>query len=104
MLNGVTDLVMMKADVMNEFETINICTGYEVNGEITQDLTYETLSNPVKPIYKTLPGWNHSLQSISDYNMLPVKLKEYTDFIEKDAGLPVKILSTGPGREETILK
>jgi adenylosuccinate synthase len=104
MLNGVTDLVMMKADVMNDFDTINICTGYEVNGQITQDLTYETLSNPVKPIYNTLPGWKHSLQSVSDYNMLPAKLKEYTAFIEKDAGLPVKILSTGPGREETILK
>jgi adenylosuccinate synthase len=104
MLNGVTDLVMMKADVMNDFETINICTGYEVNGQITQDLTYETLSNPVKPLYTTLQGWKHSLQGISDYTLLPGKLKEYTGFIEKTVGLPVKILSSGPGREETILK
>jgi len=102
MLNGVTDLVMMKADVMNEFETINICTGYEVNGETTQDLTYETLSNPVKPIYKTLPGWNHSLEGVSDYDLLPEKLKEYTGFIEETVGLSVNILSSGPGREETI--
>lgn len=102
MLNGVTDLVMMKADVMNDFESIEICTGYEVNGQISQDLTYETLSNPVKPIYKTLPGWTQSLVGINNYEILPDKLKLYTDFIEKDAGLPVKILSTGPGREETI--
>ncbi len=104
MLNGVTDLVMMKSDVMNDFDTINICTGYEVNGQITQDLTYETLSNPVMPIYETLPGWKKSLSGISDYNLVPENLKLYTDFIEKDAGLPIKIVSVGPGREETILK
>ncbi len=102
MLNGVTDLVMMKADVMNDFDSINICTGYEVSGKTVQDLTYETLSNPVNPIYESLPGWEQSLNGIVDYNQLPAKLKQYTDFIEKDAGLPVKILSTGPGREETI--
>ncbi len=104
MLNGVTDLVMMKSDVMNDFDTINICTGYEVNGQIIQDLTYETLSNPVMPIYESLPGWKKSLSGISDYNLVPENLKLYTDFIEKDAGLPIKILSVGPGREETILK
>jgi adenylosuccinate synthase len=104
MLNGVTDLVMMKADVMNDFETINICTGYDVNGQTTQDLTYETLSNPVNPIYQTLPGWKQSLQGISNYSLVPQKLKEYTSYIENTVGLPVKILSTGPGREETILK
>jgi len=93
---------MMKADVMNNFDTINICTGYEVNGQTTQDLTYETLSNPVIPLYKTLTGWNQPLHGISEYNLLPEKLKEYTGFIEKTVGLPVKILSSGPGREETI--
>jgi len=104
MLNGVTDLVMMKADVLNDFDSIKICTGYEVNGQTTQDLTYETLSNPVKPIYKSLAGWKQTLHGIRKYDLVPEKLKLYTDFIEKDAGLPVKILSTGPGREETILK
>jgi len=75
---------------------------YEVNGQTTQDLTYETLSNPVIPLYKTLPGWNQPLYGINEYNSLPSKLKEYTGFIEKTVGLPVKILSSGPGREETI--
>lgn len=102
MLNGVTDLVMMKADVMNDFDSINICTGYEVNGEKVQDLTYETLSNPVKPLYTACSGWKQSLAGISDYDRLPSKLKEYTSFIEKTVELPVKILSSGPGREETI--
>jgi len=104
MLNGVTDLVMMKADVMNNFDSIKICTGYEVNGQVTQDLTYETLSNPVKPLYQTLAGWNHSLHGIRDYTQLPTKLKEYTSFIEETVGLSVNILSSGPGREETILR
>ncbi len=102
MLNGVTDLVMMKSDVMNEFETINICTGYEVNGQTVQDLTYETLSNPVNPLYESFFGWKQNLHGINDFNQLPAKLKEYTGFIEKTVGLPVKILSSGPGREETI--
>jgi adenylosuccinate synthase len=102
MLNGVTDLVMMKSDVMNDFDSINICTGYEVNGQTTQDLTYETLSNPVKPLYESLAGWNQSLRGISNFDLLPEKLKEYTGFIEKTVGLHVKILSSGPGREETI--
>jgi adenylosuccinate synthase len=102
MLNGVTDLVMMKSDVMNDFDSINICTGYEVNGETTQDLTYETLSNPVVPLYKSLPGWKQSLHDIRNFDLLPDKLKVYTGFIEETVGLPVKILSSGPGREETI--
>lgn len=102
MLNGVTDLVMMKSDVMNDFETINICTGYEVNGENVQDLTYETLSNPVTPIYNALPGWKQSLAGIGNYEQLPEKLKTYTRYIEDAVGIPVKILSSGPGREETV--
>jgi adenylosuccinate synthase len=102
MLNGVTDLVMMKSDVMNDFDLINICTGYEVNGQTVQDLTYETLSNPVKPLYQSFPGWKQSLHDIRSFDQLPSKLKEYTSFIEGTVGLPVKILSSGPGREETI--
>jgi len=102
MLNGVTDLVMMKSDVMNDFDSINICTGYEVNGQTVQDLTYETLSNPVKPLYESFPGWKQPLHGISNYDLLPDKLKEYTGFIENTVGLPVKILSSGPGREETV--
>lgn len=102
MLNGVTDLVMMKSDVMNDFETINICTGYEVNGENVQDLTYETLSNPVTPLYNTMPGWKQSLAGIGSYEQLPEKLKIYTRYIEDAVGIPVKILSSGPGREETV--
>ncbi len=104
MLNGVTDLVMMKADVMNTFDTINICTGYEVKGQVVQDLTYETLANPVTPLYTPFDGWMQELKGISDFQDLPDKLKQYTSFIEADAGLPVKILSIGAGREETILK
>jgi adenylosuccinate synthase len=104
MLNGVTDLVMMKSDVLNDFESINICTGYEVSGSMVQDLTYETLSNAVTPGYIAMNGWKQTLQACDSYENLPENLKAYTRFIEKDAGLPVKILSIGPGREETIIK
>ena len=89
---------------MNTFDTINICTGYEVKGQVVQDLTYETLANPVTPLYTPFDGWMQELKGISDFQDLPDKLKQYTSFIEADAGLPVKILSIGAGREETILK
>ena len=81
MLNGVTDLVMMKADVMNDFETIKICTGYEVDGQNVQELTFETLSKPVVPLYTSLPGWRQSLQGLDDFKLVPEKLKLYTQYI-----------------------
>jgi len=104
LLNGVTDLVMMKADVMNYFDNISICSGYEVDGKATMELTYETMSNPVSPQFIELKGWKQSLEGVSDFSLLPEKLKEYTAFIEAAACLPVKILSIGPGREETIVR
>lgn len=104
MLNGVTDLVMMKSDVMNDFETISICESYEVNGESTLDLTYETMGNPIVPQFIELTGWKQSLSAANQFDRLPEDLQKYTAFIEKAAGLPVRILSIGPGREETILR
>jgi len=93
---------MMKSDVMNDFVSINICTGYQVSGEIVQDLTYETLSKPVDPLYEVLQGWQMPTDGICDFALLPQKLQQYTAYIEEIVGLPIKILSSGPGREETI--
>ncbi|NVO19096.1 MAG: adenylosuccinate synthase [Bacteroidetes bacterium] len=104
MLNGVTDLVMMKADVMNEFDNINICTSYEVNGNEISDLTFETLSNPVKPLYTVMEGWKSSLEGLSNFGILPSQLSGYIRFIENAVKLPIGILSLGPGRDQTILR
>jgi adenylosuccinate synthase len=104
MLNGVTDLVMMKADVMNDFRRVNICTAYEMDGNYIPDLTFETLSRPVKPIYHEFDGWRTSLDGLANFSVLPEHLADYIQYIEKAVKLPVEILSVGPGREQTIIR
>ena len=102
MLNGVTELIMMKTDVLDEFETIKICTGYEINGEIINLFPYE-LTNDVKPIYVELPGWQTNLTKIKHQNEFPEELNNYINFIEEEMGIPVTIVSVGPNREQTII-
>jgi len=104
MLNGVSDLVMMKADVMNSFKEVNICTAYELNGKDIPDLTFETLSHPVKPVYTVLEGWQTRLEGISNFGTLPNQLSNYMHFIENAVKLPIGIISVGPGREQTIIR
>jgi len=104
MLNGVTDLVMMKADVMNEFKRIGICTAYESEGSVIHDLTYETLYNPVVPVYEQQEGWQCGLEGLDKPDSMPQNLNSYIRFIEQKVQLPIKIISTGPGREQTILR
>ncbi len=104
MLNGVTDLVMMKSDVMNDFEKVNICTAYEVEGKDIPDLTFETLSRPVKPMYTTFKGWETSLEGLANFGVLPDQLADYIRYIEKAVKLPIEILSVGPGRKQTIMR
>ena len=101
MLNGVTQLIMMKADVMDQFETINICVGYEINGETIEHFPFE-LNDDVIPVYVELPGWQTDLTRIKHQNEFPEELNNYIDFIEEEMGIPVTIASVGPNREQTI--
>lgn len=103
MLNGVTDLVMMKADVLNDFQSIKVCTGYEVKGEKINDLTYESMSCDVIPQYTLMDGWNESLVKAENFDQLPGNLSKYLDYIEHAVNLKVKLLSVGPGREQTLI-
>jgi adenylosuccinate synthase len=102
MLNGVTELIMMKADVLDQFETINICVGYEIDGEVVEHFPYE-LTGDVKPIYVELPGWQTDLTKIKHQNEFPEELNNYISFIEEEMGIPVTIASVGPNREQTII-
>jgi adenylosuccinate synthase len=104
MLNGVTQLSMMKADVLNDFDTILACTHYEINGEKTDEMPYDLINLEVKPIYTSFKGWKCSLDAVSSYDELPLELKNYTAFLEKELGVPVTIISVGPDRTETLLK
>lgn len=105
MLNGVTQLLMMKADVLNDFEEIKICTHYELlDGTITDRLPFCLNDMKVKPIYETFKGWQTSLQGMRDFEELPAELLQYIAFIEKSVNVPITLVSTGPDRTETVLK
>jgi adenylosuccinate synthase len=103
MLNGVTDLAIMKVDVLNEFETIKMCEKYSIDGNQTIQIPY-SLSENIKPILKEYKGWNSNLKGILSYNNLPEELKHYVESIEKITGVRVAIISTSPDREDTIFK
>ncbi|MCS4228771.1 adenylosuccinate synthase [Sphingobacterium sp. BIGb0165] len=103
MLNGVTDLVLTKADILNGMSEVPICTAYEIDGE-TRTLIATTLADNVpKPVWKFLDGWNSTLLKIDHWAQIPKELKLFVSFLEKELKIPVKYLSTGPQREELII-
>jgi adenylosuccinate synthase len=104
MLNGVDRLIMMKADVLNDMEDIQICTRYETDGILTEKLPFNLGDEAIHPVYETLPGWNTSPDVSMGFDGLPINLKEYTGFIENATGLPVDIISMGPDRTQTIFR
>ncbi len=105
MINGVTQLFMMKGDVLNIFEEIKVCTHYELpSGEKIDRLSFEISELDVRPVYKTLKGWNTSLKGVREYDNLPSELKEYVSFLEDELKVPIKLVSIGPDREQTILR
>ncbi|WP_026997273.1 adenylosuccinate synthase [Flectobacillus major] len=105
MINGVTQLVMMKVDVLNIFEEIQICTGYKLeDGTLTDQLPYDMTDTKVEPVYETLKGWNTSLAGLRTFESLPQELTEYIAFLEAKLGLPINFISTGPDRDECVLR
>ena len=103
MLNGVTDLYMMKSDVLSDFKTVNICIGYKYKGK---DIDYfPTLieSEDIKPIYKSFNGWSSNINNCRNYNNLDQEFKDYINFIQDNLGVPIKLISLGPDRESTVL-
>ena len=105
MINGVTQLIMMKADVLNIFDEIQVCTAYEMpDGSITDQIPFEITDIKVKPVYETLKGWACSLEGMRDFNELPVELVDYIKFLEKHLILPINFISTGPDREACVLR
>ena len=102
-LNGVTDLIMMKSDVLDGFDTIKIATAYKVNDIKTDRVPYD-INTPIEPLYKEFRGWKKDLTLIRREEDLPHEFVSYVRFIEKETGVPVKILSLGPDREQTIIR
>ena len=103
MVDGVTQLIMMKSDVMNDFDTIKVATAYRVDGELVDYFPYEVTGN-VEPVYTEFPGWKSDICKVRRYEDFPAEFKAYVEFIEKETGVPVKIISVGPDRDETIVR
>ncbi len=102
MINGVTQLLMMKADVLSIFSGIKVCTQYQLaNGTITDQVPYELINERITPIYEDLKGWSCSLKGLVE-DELPQELKDYVDFLESRLVVPISLISIGPDRTETI--
>jgi adenylosuccinate synthase len=103
MINGTTWLVVTKLDVLDEISEIPVCVSYKVNGKITDEIPAEASGwDKIECIYQTMPGWRAVTQGVTEFSKLPKPAREYLAFIEKESGARIGMISTGPGREETI--
>jgi adenylosuccinate synthase len=103
-VNGVTQLYMMKGDVLSGFDTLQVCTAYQYNGELIKHLPYNIEPENVTPVFVEKKGWKADLTGMTSYEQFPIELKEYIEFIEKVVEVPIKIISVGPDRKQTISK
>ena len=103
-VNGVTQLMMMKADVLSGFKTLKVCTAYNFKGQEIKHLPYNIESENVTPIYTDFNGWDEDLTSMDSVDTLPQTLIEYIEFLENELQIPIKIVSVGPDRKQTIFR
>lgn len=103
-VNGVTQLYMMKGDVLSGFETLKVCTAYEYNGEVIKHFPYTIEPENVTPVFVEKKGWKADLTGLTSYDQLPQEFKDYVAFIEKELEVPIKVVSVGPDRTQTIQK
>ena len=102
MINGVTKLILMKADVLSEFAELKVCTHYDHNGEKIDYLPYSINPDEVTPIYTAVPGWSDDLTGCREMDELPKELHDYVAFLEDELNVPIIIVSVGPDRAQTI--
>ena len=103
-INGVTQLMMMKSDVLSGFKTLKVCTAYNYKGETITHLPYNIEEENVSPIYTDFNGWSEDLTTMETSNQLPKALNDYIYFLEKELEIPIKIVSVGPDRKQTIFR
>lgn len=103
MIDGVTDLIMMKSDVLDSFKTIKACVAYKINGEIVNEFPF-SINDDIEPVYKELPGWNCDMTKMQSEDEFPAEFKAYIKFLENELEVPIKIVSVGPDRAQTIVR
>jgi adenylosuccinate synthase len=105
MLNGVTELLMMKADVLNDFDEIKVCTGYKLSSGFTSDrVPYDICTEEITPVYKTFKGWKTDLREVKSFEELPLEMKNYLKYLELELKIPISVVSVGPDRTQTLIK
>lgn len=104
MINGVTQLIMTKADVLSGFETVKVCTHYEYNGEKVDYMPYDLVHNEAIPVYKEIKGWHKDLTNLSSIDEIPAELHAYIEFLERELNTPITIVSVGPDRKQTLTR
>ena len=103
-VNGVTQLMMMKADVLSGFKSLKVCTAYNYKGNIIHHLPYNVEPQNITPIYTDFEGWEEDLTKMTNESTLPKALNAYIDFLEKELQIPIKVVSVGPDRKQTIFR
>jgi adenylosuccinate synthase len=104
MINGVTKLVMTKSDVLDDFETLQMCTGYRIGGKETQEVPFQMLQQPIEPVLSPFHGWKKDITNLKDYARLPQEMKTYISYIDSYLKVNVSYISNGPGRDQLIEK
>ena len=102
-INGVSQLIMMKSDVLDQFPEIKACVAYKINGEETDEFPFD-IAESVEPLYVELPGWQTDMTKMQSENEFPEEFNAYLDFLEDYLEIPIKIVSVGPDREQTIIR
>ncbi len=103
-LQGATEVALTVLDVLGYLDELPVCVGYEIDGRITKDFPATRELKKAKPVYEVLPGWKSDIRGITEYNSLPENCRRYIEFIENELGVPVKMVSNGPGRHEIIYR
>jgi adenylosuccinate synthase len=104
MINGVTQLIMMKADVLDGFDSIKVCTHYDIDGERIDYMPYDIVTTEVNPIYKEMKGWKTDLTQLSSIDEIPAELNTYVEYLEQELNVPITIVSVGPDRKQTLMR
>ena len=102
MINGVTEMSMMKADVLSNFDEIKVCTHYMIKGEKVETLPFDIIDDEIRPVYQSLPGWKTDLTGLSSYADSPQELKNYVEYLERVLEVPITVVSVGPDRIQTL--
>lgn len=103
-IQGATEVALTVLDVLGYLDELPICIGYEIDGEVTKDFPTTAKLEKAKPVYTKLPGWKCDIRGIRKYEELPENCRNYIEFIEKEIGVPIKMVSNGPGRDDIILR